>query len=122
MYPQRRDRLLRFLDEHELDALVLRRAPNVAWAAEGARTHIDVSADLGVAWLVVSRDGTRVVTSRIEAERLRAEELPDPAYEWTVLDWNAPSIAFYRSLGALPMEEWTTQRLVGGDLEALARR
>lgn len=42
--------------------------------------------------------------------------------EWTVLDWNAPSIAFYRSLGALPMEEWTTQRLVGGDLEALARR
>ena len=42
--------------------------------------------------------------------------------EWTVLDWNAPSIAFYRSLGALPMEEWTTQRLVGDDLEALARR
>lgn len=41
--------------------------------------------------------------------------------EWTVLDWNAPSIAFYRSLGALPMEEWTTQRLIGADLEALAR-
>ena len=41
--------------------------------------------------------------------------------EWTVLDWNAPSIAFYRSLGSLPMEEWTTQRLIGADLEALAR-
>lgn len=41
--------------------------------------------------------------------------------EWTVLDWNAPSIAFYRSLGALPMEEWTTQRLTGASLEALAR-
>jgi GNAT superfamily N-acetyltransferase len=40
--------------------------------------------------------------------------------EWTVLDWNAPSIAFYRSLGAVPMEEWTTQRLTGDDLEALA--
>lgn len=41
--------------------------------------------------------------------------------EWTVLDWNAPSIAFYRSLGAVPMDEWTTQRLSGTELEALAR-
>ena len=40
--------------------------------------------------------------------------------EWTVLDWNAPSIAFYRSLGAAPMEEWTTQRLSGAELRALA--
>lgn len=42
-------------------------------------------------------------------------------FEWTVLDWNAPSIAFYRSLGATPMDEWTTQRLTGEALEALAR-
>lgn len=40
--------------------------------------------------------------------------------EWTVLDWNAPSIAFYRSLGAVAMDEWTTQRLTGAELEALA--
>ena len=40
--------------------------------------------------------------------------------EWTVLDWNAPSIAFYRSIGAVPMDEWTTQRLTGTPLEALA--
>ncbi len=41
-------------------------------------------------------------------------------FEWTVLDWNAPSIAFYRSLGAEPMDEWTTQRLSGDALAALA--
>lgn len=40
--------------------------------------------------------------------------------EWTVLDWNAPSIAFYRSVGAVGMEEWTTQRLAGDALAALA--
>src|SRR3546814_9277436 len=40
--------------------------------------------------------------------------------EWTVLDWNAPSIAFYRSLGATPMAEWTTQRVDGDTLTALA--
>lgn len=39
--------------------------------------------------------------------------------EWTVLDWNEPSIAFYRSLGAVPMEEWTTNRLTGDALAAL---
>ena len=42
--------------------------------------------------------------------------------EWTVLDWNAPSIAFYRSIGAVPMDEWTTQRLTGDALAALAAR
>jgi GNAT superfamily N-acetyltransferase len=40
--------------------------------------------------------------------------------EWTVLDWNAPSIAFYRALGATPMQEWTTQRVTGDALSALA--
>jgi GNAT superfamily N-acetyltransferase len=40
--------------------------------------------------------------------------------EWSVLDWNAPSIAFYRSIGAKPHEGWTTQRLTGAALEALA--
>ena len=42
--------------------------------------------------------------------------------EWTVLDWNAPAIAFYRSIGAVPMSEWTTQRLVGEKLAVLAGR
>jgi Xaa-Pro aminopeptidase len=82
----RRERLVRFLDEHDLDALVLRRPSSVAWAAAG-RTHIDVSGETGVAWLVATRDGTRVVTSRIEADRLRAEELTDPDLDWTVLEW-----------------------------------
>lgn len=41
--------------------------------------------------------------------------------EWTVLDWNAPSIAFYRGLGAEPMDEWTTQRLSGRALEKAAQ-
>ncbi|MHA6785082.1 N-acetyltransferase family protein [Pseudonocardia saturnea] len=39
--------------------------------------------------------------------------------EWSVLDWNAPSIAFYRSLGAVSMDGWTTFRLDGDALTAL---
>lgn len=40
--------------------------------------------------------------------------------EWSCLDWNQPSIDFYLSLGAVPMEEWTTYRLTGETLSALA--
>jgi len=43
-------------------------------------------------------------------------------FEWSVLDWNEPAIAFYRSLGALAMDEWTVHRITGDALTALARR
>jgi len=42
--------------------------------------------------------------------------------EWSVLDWNQPSIDFYLSLGARPMDEWTIYRLDGAGLNALAAR
>jgi GNAT superfamily N-acetyltransferase len=41
-------------------------------------------------------------------------------FEWWVLDWNEPAHAFYRSLGAVPQDEWTTWRLDGDQLAALA--
>ena len=41
--------------------------------------------------------------------------------EWVCLDWNQPSIDFYRSLGARPMDEWTVYRVAGESLEQLAR-
>lgn len=43
-------------------------------------------------------------------------------FEWSVLDWNTPSIGFYRSIGAVGMDEWTVQRLEGDALHALAAR
>ncbi len=40
--------------------------------------------------------------------------------EWNVLDWNAPAIGFYQKLGARPLNEWTTYRVTGAELQALA--
>jgi GNAT superfamily N-acetyltransferase len=40
--------------------------------------------------------------------------------EWAVLDWNEPSIRFYRKLGAVAMDEWTTYRVTGPALTTLA--
>lgn len=52
-----------------------------------------------------------------------ARECVDNNYSrlsWAVLNWNAPSIAFYDSLGAAPQDEWTTYRLSGAELRDLA--
>ncbi len=40
--------------------------------------------------------------------------------EWSVLDWNQPSIEFYRTLGAVGLDDWTVQRLTAEKLAALA--
>jgi GNAT superfamily N-acetyltransferase len=40
--------------------------------------------------------------------------------EWSVLDWNQPAIAFYESLGAVPMNDWTVYRLTGEALRSAA--
>ncbi|GAA3392868.1 GNAT family N-acetyltransferase [Streptomyces roseoviridis] len=42
--------------------------------------------------------------------------------EWSVLNWNAPSIAFYESLGARPQDEWTVYRLTDAALKELGTR
>jgi GNAT superfamily N-acetyltransferase len=55
-----------------------------------------------------------VELARIAVERECAR------FEWSVLDWNEPSIAFYKSLGAVPMQEWTTYRVTGQALIRLA--
>ena len=41
-------------------------------------------------------------------------------FEWSVLDWNEPSIRFYRAIGAVGMDEWKVQRLSGDALTRLA--
>jgi GNAT superfamily N-acetyltransferase len=53
------------------------------------------------------------------AQRCSEEGLP--RLQWWVLNWNAPSIAFYRSLGAEAMDDWTVYRVSGEALQKLGR-
>ena len=55
---------------------------------------------------------------RALAQRCVAEGLA--RLEWSVLDWNAPAIAFYNSLGATAQTEWIVRRMTGAALTALA--
>lgn len=69
-------RLCQLLDQENLDAIVLRRAPNIAWLI-GGRAHIPTSVELACLDLIVTREGVTVVTNVIEAPRLIAEELDE---------------------------------------------
>lgn len=73
--------------------------------------------------IFVEPDARRRGVGRALVRRLavRASELGCARMEWAVLDWNEPAMDFYRSLGARPMDGWTTWRVAGRDLEALAQ-
>lgn len=43
-------------------------------------------------------------------------------FEWACLNWNAPSIAFYRKMGAFPMSDWTTWRMTAKDMRDACER
>jgi Xaa-Pro aminopeptidase len=64
------------LDARSLDAIVLRRAANFAWYTGGADSRVDRASPLGVADVVVTADREVIVTSSIEAPRMRAEQTP----------------------------------------------
>ena len=47
-------------------------------------------------------------------------EMEGGRLEWAVLDWNEPAINFYKKMGAVPLNEWTTFRVTGENLKELA--
>ena len=78
------------------------------------------SADLGIGiGVVIAANRTRHPLDARTLARL-AVERGCGRLEWAVLDWNAPSIGFYRALGARPMDEWTVYRLCDEPLSRLA--
>jgi antitoxin VapB len=77
--------LRNLLSEKELDVLILRRNPNLAWVISG-RAHVPTTIDAACFDLVVTSDSTFAVTNAIEAPRLAAEEFPD-GLEIKVVQW-----------------------------------
>ena len=72
--------------------------------------------------LFVKRSGRGLGVGRAILIRLAkiAVERNCGRLEWSVLDWNEPALAFYKSLGAVPMNDWTIHRVTGDALRSLA--
>lgn len=127
--PEKSARVRALLDHAGLAALVLRRPGNVAWAGEGGRTHIEITPEVGVASVVLTRAGATVVTAVNEVERLRAEEITGPSWGWEVVGWDADSAAATLAVAARDGAGGTVgsdgplpgTRDVGADVEAARR-
>ncbi len=78
-------RLQALLKERDLDAIILKKGANVAWAI-GGRAHVPTTLELACMDLVISHKGIEVITNKIEAERLIAEELSG-IERVTVINW-----------------------------------
>ena len=84
------DRIRRLLDQHGLDALLLRRVSSFAWATCGADSHINTAAAEGNASLLITPEGRYLLTNNIEASRLEKEEkLVEQGWEFRVSPWYA---------------------------------
>lgn len=82
---EKRGRIRALLEEHDLDAVILRKGANVAWII-GGRAHVPTTLELACLDVIVYRDRIVVVTNKIEAPRLSAEELSG-AEELIVVNW-----------------------------------
>src|SRR5919197_1646925 len=79
-----------YLGREGLAGVLLSRQDNFAWLTGGLDNHVVSSSELGVASLLVTPDGQFVLADRIEAGRLRDEEIGQQAWEWRVYDWFRP--------------------------------
>jgi len=74
-------RVVEFLDRHCLEAVLLSRRCNFAWYTCGARNYVGTACDVGNSTLLVDRDGAAVLTTNIEQNRLRDEDLKGTGIE-----------------------------------------
>jgi len=74
-------RLMEYLASRGLAGVLLSRRCNFSWYTGGAHNYVGTACDVGNSWLLVDADGARVLTSNIEATRLREEDLTETGIE-----------------------------------------
>ena len=88
-FSRKQDRIQGLLDEHGLDALLLRRVSSFAWATCGAASYVNTASEYGRASLLISPSGRWLITNNIEATRLEKEEgLTAQGWEFRVAPWH----------------------------------
>ena len=100
----KRQRVSDYLDAHDLDAVLLSRRCNFSWYTCGAHNYVSNACDAGNSWLLAGRDGANILTTNIEATRLRGEEIADAGIdvvEFPYWDSDARKQAFDKALGAM---------------------
>lgn len=87
-FDQKQARIQALLDEHQLDALLLRRLDNITWATCGARLYVNIASSEAAAVLLITRTQRYLITNNLEAARFKQEEhLDAQGWEFRVAAW-----------------------------------
>lgn len=84
---EKRRRVVEYLQEHQLDAVVLTRQDNFAWFTAGKDNHVEWASDVGAASLFITADDCTLVTTNIETPRLAIEEIAEHGYQIKSVPW-----------------------------------
>lgn len=84
-------RVRAYLEREGLAGVLLSRQDSFAWLTGGLDNHVVSGSEVGAASLLVTRDGRFALADRIEAGRLRDEEIGQQGWEWRVYDWYRPA-------------------------------
>ena len=96
--------LRKVLEQHRVDALLLRRVSSFAWATCGAASYVNTAIAEGAASLLITREQLYLATNVIEAPRLEQEEgLSEQGWEFHVSPWEAPLQALHRLVSGLSL-------------------
>ena len=88
-HKEKQQKILSFLDQHNLDALLMLRASSFAWATCGSSSYINTASSEGLASLLVTRNDHYLITTNIEAPRYEKEEkLADQGWKLYVTPWH----------------------------------
>ena len=131
-YAQLEDQVV--ADEETLRRWILEKKGAAVGGGLGDGGVVGLAVDLGGCWTFMGRSGVYLEDLFVLPEyrgrgygkallcRLAAiaKEEGCGRLEWWCLDWNKPSIDFYKSMGAEPMEDWTVYRVAGETLDKLA--
>ena len=86
---EKQQKLAAFLDQSDLDAVLLWQRPNFAWATGGGDNHILSASQVGVAAILATRTGRHCLTANIEADRIKDEELDGTDIAVHAYDWHS---------------------------------
>ena len=83
-------RVRQYLASSGLAGVLVTRQDNFAWLTGGKDNHVSQGSETGVGSLLVTRDARVALTNRIEAGRLRDEEIGDQGWDWRTFEWYRP--------------------------------
>jgi len=98
------DRIREYLESHKLEGVLLSRRCNFSWYTCGAHNHVPLASESGPAWVLVTPQEAKVLTTNIEATRLRGEDLAESEIEiveFPYYDPNAAGEVFKKTVGGM---------------------